>query len=639
MIISRKYRHIYSNEYFWLALLFIIVFILYFKSFKVGFLSDDFDLFYDYKVFLNPFSGYRWLPFQGFAYWLIHILDLSPLIIRIVVFLLHFINIFLIFKIITRLLKNKVGGIIAAFIFALFYRHPQVIYNIFVLIEVVFGTFFLTTILFYLNFQEKKQKIYYWLSVFTFVIALLVKEAAIMLLPILFVLEALILNKLRLKKIKTVILIYLPFVTISAIYLIFTRLTSSSFSHFSKIGYYPVELKAGFHNFFNILLGYAPIKFHDQPLNNSSITLVYFILIIIGLALILFFKKQLKLIVFFLSITVLLAIPYAFFSPYGYNDKYLYVGSFGFAGLAATIIYSLSEKFTSNLKIIFLSIFVLIWFLLSYNLISWRSNDFIKAGQIASDIQKQIKSYCEQFGVKKSGYLINFPMFLGDDQIFIFNNGLVNMIRKTCNKPAGYIESFNLNEEEIKTLVNSPINPGEDDYIAFGYIDSKVQNLSGYYDKIQQIIHDQVSTEQLSSIFKETNGWTIERSTTENDLKISNMKEGFILKYKIMPGTWIFLYHDNVPVIKDTKIISLDILGDAQNESLYLDLFDRETGSYFRFKQKIDWSGWKPVKFNLADAKLVGDNISLDETDDLKISLDSDQNLKGELILTNFHEY
>jgi hypothetical protein len=332
-------------------------------------------------------------------------------------------------------------------------------------------------------------------------------------------------------------------------------------------------------------------------------------------------------------------IPYAFFSSFGFQERYLYLSSFAFSGLIASLIWELKKKLNLELQVVFVVVFCLIWASLSLNLISQRSRQWLMADEIVKNTQKELTQYCPALNPESQGYLINFPRFIGD-QVFIFNNGLGNMLRFSCTKEIGRFDEIFENPQLSSFLKNSENIPEPiPDLFVFAYEDGEVKDYSNKYKYLEDFLHSQVTLADLKSIFSQPQDWFITKTFSKNQLKIRKKDETMVLEYYVFPNGSVSIYHKNVPVILGTQGLSVDIFGDSQGEILYFDLFDKETGEYFRFSQKIEWQDWKTLQTPYSSSQLIGKTISLEDVDDLKISLDGAKEIRGQIRLKNFQEY
>lgn len=631
--------------YLGLVALTVATSLLYLKSLKIGFISDDFNLIFDYKIHIDPFSGNRWLPIQGAYYWLINLLDFNLVAVRSVFIAFFVINILLVFKIIYLLTNKRVVAFLSAFIFAFFYRHPMAIYWLPGSLEILLFTFFLSSILFFIIYRQSKKKLFLGLSLVFFVLSLLCKESAIVLPLVLFLIDFCYspsFNKLNLRNIKPYLVSYSGFFILSLVYFAFLIWTANQTTglFLTRGGYHFLSIYQALINYANILIAFLPLKFDQELINTSLVS--YFV---VGFSVILFvgslfYKKIPREIPLFLGIILITIAPYAFFSPFGFQDKYLFLSSFAFSGLIAFSIFKLIERFGLRFQLVVVVIFCLVWGGISVYLISHRAFQWQTANQITKKTQEELTKYCSILNPKSQGYLINFPRFI-NNQVFIFNNGLTNTLRFTCKirEISRFDEIFNDPTVGLFLKNSQDVHQPISNLILFAYEDGKVMDYSAKYKYLEDFLHSRVTFSDLERIFDRPENWMISKALPENKLKIKKEDKALVLEYYVLPGGWVSIYHKNLPVIFSTSGISIDVWGDSQGENIYFDLLDKETGEYFRFSQKIDWQGFLTLKMPYDSAQLSGKTITLEDVDDLKISIDSDRKIESKIKIKNFRQY
>jgi hypothetical protein len=206
-----------------------IVFCLYYPTLRYGFRGEEFQVlclvknnFSFYNSFIAQFMGtfqatnffYRPVPRELSYYILTSLFGFAPLAFRIVLFILFLINTFLVYTLTkTFALRNDIA-LLATVFFASRFCHAQLMYWIlFGLENLLLGFFIFTTVLVYVYFLRSSQKRYLGICGILTLLALLTKEAAIVL-PLYIVLTHVFLAKTSFKQ-----LVYcvLPFVCITLI--------------------------------------------------------------------------------------------------------------------------------------------------------------------------------------------------------------------------------------------------------------------------------------------------------------------------------------------------------------------------------------------------------------------------------------
>jgi hypothetical protein len=313
ILFFEKIRSLSKNKLVSLLIIFSPAILIFIKILRNDpfFLSDDFDhlrLVTEHS-YLQIFSqaasssgiwvGHR-IVSGFFAFKLIFdIFSVNIYLYIIATFLLHLLNIFLFFKFISRVLKNRYFSILGSFVFASIYL-PW-ISNIH---ELLGGTFLLLTILTWIKYLKSGNKKYYYTSFISYLIAILSKEiiflAAIAMIPMLVFIHV-NLFKVSLKK-EAVRL--LPFLIVSFLYLLFVASGFSSYFGYetssSYVMSYSLEVVSG------NLTHYASLLI---PWTGKEVICVVFILVLVLLDL---YKKRF-LVTPFLFIYMLFQTPSLFF--------------------------------------------------------------------------------------------------------------------------------------------------------------------------------------------------------------------------------------------------------------------------------------------------------------------------------------
>jgi len=227
-----KFKREKTNILFFLGT-YLMVIVLFFPAIFNFYSHDDF---FHYRIaeanslkeFISffdltnaPFGWgyYRPLTTQVLYFLGRTLFNFNPMIMHAVAFLMFFMVVFLVFKLIRALSKNNLAAYLGTFFYATSAAHFSHLYSI-ANQELGHAIFFLSSTLAFINFLEKKKLKYYFLSLLAFVIALTCKEFALML-PIVLALVYFYLT-VR-KEIKTsfkkFVLSMLPFGLVLSVYL------------------------------------------------------------------------------------------------------------------------------------------------------------------------------------------------------------------------------------------------------------------------------------------------------------------------------------------------------------------------------------------------------------------------------------
>ena len=183
----------WMKQHGYIVLLSCLTVICYLRSFSIGFISDDF--YYvgighqidSWESFTqNMLSHGRFIPMQYVYFSLTaNLFSLSSSLFHIPNLLLHIINGILVYKIILAYTNRWDIPLIGAILFVGNYKGSSVVIWISNAHGLMVTAWYLATILMFLHWFSSKQHRFYILSLFTFVMALLTKEDAVSLLPVL----------------------------------------------------------------------------------------------------------------------------------------------------------------------------------------------------------------------------------------------------------------------------------------------------------------------------------------------------------------------------------------------------------------------------------------------------------------------
>ncbi|MGB6882195.1 MAG: glycosyltransferase family 39 protein [Microgenomates group bacterium] len=219
-----------------LLFVFLVSFTLFLPSLFTFYTHDDFFHLKISKVntltgffnFFNFTQGpeglgvYRPLTTQVFYFLGNSLFHLNPLPLHIISFLTFFLVIFLVYKLVSMITKNQTISLISAFLYATSATHFGHLYYLATYQELGLALFFLLTVIFFVKFVYKGNIKYYFLSLITYILALLSKETAVVLPAILILVYGFL--KLRKEKhipLKKFVFALSPFLILLFIYLYF----------------------------------------------------------------------------------------------------------------------------------------------------------------------------------------------------------------------------------------------------------------------------------------------------------------------------------------------------------------------------------------------------------------------------------
>jgi protein O-mannosyl-transferase len=291
--------------------------------------------------------------------------ELDPAVYTITNLLIHILNSICVFLFVLLLLKSLKNGdefkkdsskpiIIASITSTLFAVHPFNVESVAWISErknLLFTFFFLLSLICYINYLRKEKKhLFYYLSIFLFLLSSLSKATAISLPLCIVALDYLFQRKLFSRK---VIIEKIPFFILAIIFgviaIVFQGKENISVEH-------PVYQQVAFasYGFINYLFKLLiPLNFkaiYPYPETASLLHWVCFIIMCTILFTIYFFRKQLSLLVIFgivfYLVNIILLLQLLPIGEAIYADRYIYISSIGFFLLVAVFITRIATKFS-----------------------------------------------------------------------------------------------------------------------------------------------------------------------------------------------------------------------------------------------------------------------------------------------------
>ncbi|MBN2682304.1 MAG: tetratricopeptide repeat protein [Bacteroidales bacterium] len=288
----------------------------------------------------------------------------NPWLFHFVNILLHLINTLLVFVFIRKLITNEFRNTFAVIVSLLFGIHTFHVESVAWISErkdVLFGLFFLLSLISYLKYLEKKKLTLIWLSVLFFILSCLSKGQAVALAPSLVLIDY---YKNRNIFSKKLILEKLPFFIIAGFFgylamkahATFPYISSESFPLYDRIVYacYGFFLYIG-----KIIIPIELSAYYPYPDGSPGLAFLFFpLLLLILFALLVYFFKKNRLFVFstgFFLVNLILVLKifevHLQTGKFIIADRYSYIPSIGIFILMAYLFILLLEK-KKNLKLL-----------------------------------------------------------------------------------------------------------------------------------------------------------------------------------------------------------------------------------------------------------------------------------------------
>ena len=233
------------NPRFHLLLILLVQVFIYKDLFSQFFLSDDFLLLIREPGWFSPGQGFfRPVPLMAISS-MYNLVGMNPVPFHLISFLLHLGNAFLLYQIIRKLTGDNLFALAGGLLLAANFLNSEAVFWISSQTTLFVCFFILLSISLFLNFLESGKKIFYLLSLASFILALLSKENGILLALLLPLITFLWFYQQNEKPdLKKVLKLTWPFLLLALVYLLLVSglLQSSLFSG-SERG----ELSPGYH--------------------------------------------------------------------------------------------------------------------------------------------------------------------------------------------------------------------------------------------------------------------------------------------------------------------------------------------------------------------------------------------------------
>ncbi len=357
----------------------IIIFI--FSPYKSFFTGEDFQWLtmiechhfnFEEKFLFRPLLRFYFLITTKF-------LKIPILYFHIINHLFHFIGAVLLMFFIYKLTKKYFLSFLTSFIFSIHYINTNVTFTIRRIDEILATIFSLCSLIFFLNFMQKKKKVYYISSIFTMILAFLSRETSIIL-PILLLTLCFIYSP---GKVKTKTNQILPFLFIAFIFSTIRicvppspSLEKERIKVLMEENYYRLALLA-----VGLQLLFIPFDFQGDEVDFLYLwqhnMLIAWLIVFIYLSLIFIIKNRHYR--FSLIWTGIALIPALFYPDSIMREKYLYSPLTGTAFFLSLIISDIINSL--RFRKIYYSLFIIGFLIISSTSRLERKKDFIEVSE------------------------------------------------------------------------------------------------------------------------------------------------------------------------------------------------------------------------------------------------------------------
>lgn len=355
-----------------IALIVAVVFLSYANSLFNPFMWDDKWLIPDnpaikegWKSILTAFSPEMWggradnEAFQRYyrpIHTLVSVIDyqiwgLNPFGYHLTNTLIHLVNSVLIFFLAVRLTKNDIASIIAAMIFAAHPIHTEAVTFISARVDLLASLFLFVSFLLYIKSREEKGGgvLFYALSLFAFLLALLSKEMALTL-PLLIAVYAFVFEEKGKRVLRAA-----PFFGVLLAYVLFRVFALSSFVASHKTMASPATLlltaSVAVFDYVRLMFIPYPLKAYHSIVWQAGVSLKMLasvvLLAVSGIAVVVLYLKDKKAeayAIFWTFLTIAPVLNIGALGEFSIAERYAYIPTIGFSIFAGLMLYRLGKS-------------------------------------------------------------------------------------------------------------------------------------------------------------------------------------------------------------------------------------------------------------------------------------------------------
>jgi hypothetical protein len=498
----------------WLLLIVLLTFLTFLAGVRIPFVAEDFYFLANANTSFNdawqsmldscriwPLGvAYRWLLFQAFG--------LNVAGYHLFSILVHVANVVLVYLVARRLTKSQLAGLLASLVFAVYPRHHQPVLWMTANQVLVFTFFGLICLYAFLRYSETARIRWLALTVLALTLAVLTQEGAIILFPLIFLMDTILPDGLLLQRFRSrqfylkylpIVIIFLGFVWMNfggarAFKLSVAETSQAELAglgisgdsyHMNKLGPKTLQEMATYVTYAT----YPQITLRSLDPNLLTVLLAGGTCTV----LLLIFLKGSRIIRFAVLWLSIALVPYVLFTPFGNADRYFYFASIGFSLLAAALLRWLFEKLAAH-RAAGYGILVLagVYTFSGVLLIQQRIGEWQAAGEIATSLAEQVVQSCPE---PEPGDTILFAGVLPDryGQAYIYNGGGIGpQLTLAYGERAERVRILQTTDQEVcDYLVNAPVveNPIPRLHV-FLYDAAMLQDRSASVDRINTLNPD-----------------------------------------------------------------------------------------------------------------------------------------------------
>lgn len=480
------------GDYLWIVPIVVITYVLYFPAFSFDFINWDTDRYVidnpyiteltweNVKYYFTNFYFLMYLPITLLTYAVdYHIASLDPSMFHITNVIFHLFNSAFVFLFIYKLLRvagkdwKLTGAVIVSALFAIHPLHIESAVWVAERKDVVYTFFFFLSLIFYLNYFNKKNISNYLIAIAFFLFSLISKAQA-MTLPIILVIVDYFLKRNLLSR--KVIIEKIPFFILSVIFGIIAIMgtrsegvsSNASYTIFEKIVY----ASYGFVTYIvKLIVPYKLSVIYPYPItDNHAIPLIYWLYLIpvalIAFSFFWFFnrKREISFGIAFFTGSIFVVLQIFAYHNFIMADRYSYVSSIGIFFILAWLVSLLIQNFSKLKNIIYA---LVVGYLLFLGIFShFRLKDWKDSITVWEDVRSKYPEVLISYynGANAKAEVADKFMATGkkNEALEMYNNSL-----------ADYDKAIEMKDDYIGALANRGITRAK-----IGIIDGALQDFN-----------------------------------------------------------------------------------------------------------------------------------------------------------------
>jgi hypothetical protein len=492
--------------------------LIYIRGLNIQFIAEDF-------LFLRQFnstfvvawntmleSSRLWPVGVVYRFLMYQLSGTNPAGYHLASYVIHAINVILVYVLVNHLSKNKNLSIGTALIFAVYPRHHQPILWMAGNLVPFSSVFFLTCLIAFERFLSSSKISWFIWSVVSLVLAVLSLEGTVILFPLLICMELFFFKIIKLRSLNrylsslsfSPIIKYIPLLLVFVLYFALTfsgprsfKLSGGQLDNMDQLnaagisGGDTYRLSFGINTIKEVAVYITYAVYPHIPLRSldpNPPTIIFAGITLLLLILVLYKGTTL---VRFAGIWLLLSIlPYAFFATYGNADRYFYLSSIGFGIIVSWLVFTIANWLRSRLHSLSSAVPITvfsIYLIASFIVAQQRIHEWKVAGEMAEDILQQAVLVLPNPEPGSTIVYLGLPKGYGQATVFL--SAFVTAVEMRYGQGVEEVTFFQSHDEEaIEYLKNtSPKGQSLENFYVLLYEDNLLTDKSALVSDLNSI--------------------------------------------------------------------------------------------------------------------------------------------------------